>query len=99
MSHRVDHNKEYFIEHLRERQWSQEDVDRWVHEIGHSALHTYASILTVLEDQQATDEATAERIQAEKDHDRVFCGIVELEKPEAAQMRNNPWLEYGYGLE
>lgn len=68
MSHRVNHYREHLIEHLTEREWSQEDIAHFTHMIGHSALMSYQGVLSILEYQQATDE----RIQAEKEHDRLY---------------------------
>ncbi len=68
MSHRNDFHCERLVEHLQEREWSQSDIDHFTHMIGHSALLSSESAMFVLEFQQATDE----RIQAEKDFDEVF---------------------------
>ncbi len=68
MSHRVNHWHEALVEHLTEREWSDEDKAHFLHMVGHSALMSEQGVLSVLEFQQATDE----RIQAEKDFDEVF---------------------------
>lgn len=68
MSHRVNHWHEALIGHVTERDWSDEDIAHLSHMIGHSALMSEQGVLTVLEFQQATDE----RIQAERDFDEVF---------------------------
>ena len=68
MNHRVDHNKEALIEHLQEREWHPKEVESFVRMIGHNALSSYQTALTILEYQQAVDEL----VQAEKSHDEVF---------------------------
>jgi hypothetical protein len=68
MSHRVDFHRERLVEHLTEREWSEEDIAHFTHLVGHSALLSSESALSVLEFQQATDE----RIEAEKDFDEAF---------------------------
>lgn len=68
MSHRVNHWHEALVEHLDQREWSEGDKVHFLHMIGHSALMSEQGVLSVLEFQQATDE----RIQAEKDFDEVF---------------------------
>jgi hypothetical protein len=68
MSHRVDFHRERLVEHLTEREWSEEDIAHFTHMVGHSALLSSEAALSVLEFQQATDE----RIQAEKDFDEAF---------------------------
>lgn len=68
MSHRNDFHRERLVEHLQEREWTQEDIEHFTHMVGHSALLSSESAMFVLEFQQATDE----RIQAEKDYDEVF---------------------------
>lgn len=68
MSHRVNHWHEALVEHLTEREWGEEDIAHFAHMIGHSALMSEQGVLSVLEFQQATDE----RIQAEKDYDKLY---------------------------
>lgn len=68
MSHRVDFHRERLVEHLTEREWSEEDIAHFTHMVGHSALLSSEAALSVLEFQQSTDE----RIQAEKDFDATF---------------------------
>jgi hypothetical protein len=68
MSHRVDFHRERLVEHLTEREWSEEDIAHFTHMVGHSALLSSEAALHVLEFQQATDE----RIEAEKDFDEAF---------------------------
>jgi hypothetical protein len=68
MSHRVNFWHEALIDHVTEREWSQEDIAHLSHMIGHSALMSEQGVLAVLEFQQVTDE----RIQAEKDCDKTF---------------------------
>lgn len=68
MSHRNNIWHERLQEHLNHREWSQEDKDHFAHMVGHSALMSEQGVLAVLEFQQATDE----RIQAEKDFDTTF---------------------------
>lgn len=70
MSHRVNHYHEQLIEHLDERKWSDEDKQHFLHLIGHSALMSEQGALSILEFQQATDE----RVQAEKEFDRWAIG-------------------------
>lgn len=70
MSYRVNHHEEALIEHINEREWSEEDKNHFLHMIGRSALMSAQGVLTVLEFQQATDE----RIEAEKQADQVFSG-------------------------
>lgn len=79
MAHRIDFFKERLVEHLQEREWTQEDIEHFTHMVGHSALLSSESAMFVLEFQQATDE----RIQAEKDYDEVFV----------------PGAQQGYGVE
>lgn len=54
---------------MLEREWTAEDKDHFLHMVGHSALLSTESALHVLEFQQATDE----RIAAEKAFDRTFA--------------------------
>lgn len=68
MSHRRNEYLERLTDHMDEREWSSEDKEHFLHLVGHSALLSCQSALTVLEFQQATDE----RIQAEKDFDEAF---------------------------
>lgn len=70
MSYRVNHHEEALIEHINEREWTQEDKEHFLHMIGRSALMSAQGVLTVLEFQQATDE----RIEADKEHDRWAIG-------------------------
>jgi len=60
---------ELLIHHLEERDWTEEDRLHFLRMVGRSTLLSAQSALAVLEFQQATDE----RIQAEKDYDEVFC--------------------------
>lgn len=92
MSHRVDFHRERLVEHLTEREWSQEDIAHFTHMVGHSALLSSEAALSVLEFQRATDE----RVQAEKDYDEVFVPRIPqeffedtlptLERTDAAQL-------------
>lgn len=68
MSHRVNHWHEALVEHLTEREWSEEDIAHFAHMIGHSALMSEQGVLSVLEFQQATDE----RIEAERQYDKLY---------------------------
>lgn len=68
MSHRRNEYLERLQEHMVEREWSEEDKDHFLHMVGHSALLSTESALHVLEFQQATDE----RIAAEKAFDETF---------------------------
>jgi len=68
MSHRRNEYLERLQEHLDEREWTTEDKEHFLHMVGHSALLSTQSALSVLEFQQITDE----RIQAEKDFDETF---------------------------
>lgn len=68
MSHRNNFWHEQLNEHLERREWSEEDKAHFLHMVGHSALLSSESALSVLEFQQATDE----RIEAEKDFDEAF---------------------------
>lgn len=68
MSHRVNHWHEALIDHVTEREWTDEDIAHLSHMIGHSALMSEQGVLAVLEFQQAIDE----RIEAEKQFDEVF---------------------------
>jgi len=70
MSHRRNEYLERLQEHMDEREWSEEDKEHFLHMVGHSALLSTQSALSVLEFQQLTDE----RIEAEKQHDQVFSG-------------------------
>ncbi len=60
---------ELLIHHLEERDWSEDDRLHFLRMVGRNTLLSAQSALAVLEFQQATDE----RIQAEKDYDEVFC--------------------------
>lgn len=68
MSHRVNHYHEQLVEHLTQREWSDEDKQNFLHMVGRSALMSAQGVLSVLEYQQATDE----RIKAEKQFDEAF---------------------------
>lgn len=68
MSHRRNEYLERLQEHLDEREWTVEDKEHFLHMVGHSAVLSCQSALSVLEFQQATEE----RIQAEKDFDKTF---------------------------
>lgn len=70
MSHRVHIAEEQLKDHLNEREWTREDQEHFLHMIGRSALLNCQNALAVLEYQQATDE----RIEAEKEHDRWAIG-------------------------
>lgn len=70
MSYRRNEYLERLQEHLDEREWTAEDKEHFLHMVGHSALLSTQSALSVLEFQQLTDE----RIEAEKQHDQVFSG-------------------------
>ena len=68
--HRRNEYLERLQEHMDEREWTEEDKEHFLHLVGHSALLSTQSALSVLEFQQATDE----RIEAEKQADQVFSG-------------------------
>ena len=70
MSHRNDFYHEQLVDHITERDWSEEDKTHFLHMIGHSALMSEQGALSILEFQQATDE----RVQAEKEFDRWAIG-------------------------
>ena len=74
MSHRRNEYLERLQEHMEEREWTEEDKEHFLHLVGHSALLSTQSALSVLEFQQATDE----RIEAEKKYDELFvCPVLE----------------------
>lgn len=66
--HRVDHWHEALVEHTKNREWTELDIEGLAHKIGHSALMSAEGVLEVLEYQQQVDE----RISAERQHDQVF---------------------------
>lgn len=68
MSHRRNEYLERLQEHMEEREWTTEDKEHFLHMVGHSAILSTQSALSVLEFQQLTDE----RIAAEKAFDRTF---------------------------
>ncbi len=84
MSYRVNHHEEALIEHINEREWTQEDKEHFLHMIGRSALMSAQGVLTVLEFQQATDE----RIEAEKEFDRwaIAREMTVIERTDTAQL-------------
>lgn len=59
---------ELLIHHLEERDWTEDDRLHFLRMVGRNTLLSAQSALAVLEFQQATDE----RITAEKQHDEVF---------------------------
>lgn len=92
MSHRVDHYRERMVEHLQAREWTQQDIEHFAHMVGHSALLSSESALFVLEFQQATDE----RIEAEKAFDAVF---IEGWDDQGNYHNFVPGAQQGYGVE
>lgn len=68
MSHRRNEYLERLQEHMDEREWTDADKEHFLHMVGHSALLSTQSALSVLEFQQLTDE----RIEAEKEYDQTF---------------------------
>lgn len=84
MSHRRNEYLERLQEHMEEREWTNEDKEHFLHMIGHSALLSTQSALSVLEFQQLTDE----RIEAEKEHDRwaIAREMTVIERTDTAQL-------------
>lgn len=83
--YRNDFHRERMVEHLQAREWTQEDIEHFAHMVGHSALLSSESAMTVLEFQQATDE----RIAAEKQFDETFAPdfpMPIIERPDAGQL-------------
>lgn len=80
MSHRVNHHEQALLEHINEREWTQEDKDHFLHMIGRSALMSHEGVLRVLETQQQIDE----QIQAEKRYDELFV-CPQIERTDVAQ--------------
>lgn len=68
MNHRVNFYHEQLMEHLTQREWTDEDKSHFLHMVGRSALMSEQGVLAVLEFQQATDE----RIEGEKAFDEAF---------------------------
>ena len=60
--------REALVEHLECREWVETDIQRILRFVGHTAVMSEETVLGLFLRQQAV----AERIQAEKDHDRVF---------------------------
>lgn len=75
MGHRLQHWHDRLVEHLEDRKWTEEDKQHFLHMVGRSALMTSEGALSILEFQQATDE----RIKAEKRFDEAFVPGIPLD--------------------
>lgn len=61
-------HREALTSHLEAREWTEKEINQLICMIGTTALTSEQGALRILEYQQATDE----RIEAEKQHDEVF---------------------------
>lgn len=63
-------HREALTSHLEAREWTDREINQLICMIGTTALTSEQGALRILEYQQATDE----RIEADKQHDEVFIG-------------------------